>query len=379
MTNTLSFPGLGITIELNRVAFSIGDFPIYWYGITFALAFLVGVAYFYRHSRQVGIHPDDGFDILLCAVVGGVIGARAYYVIFQWDAMYKDDPMKIFAFREGGLAIYGGVIGAILVGALVSWLKKVPLIPMLDVCLPALLMGQGIGRWGNFFNIEAFGSNTTLPWGMTSPVIEEYLSRPSVVEELAKLGQTVDPTLPVHPTFFYEFVWNTLGFLLLAYVLTPRRKYDGQVALGYMAWYGLGRFFIEQLRTDSLVTETPWGVIRVSQWLGMALFLLSAVLLIVFHFRAGKEDSPSWLRLYVNTEESALAMAKADRAAKGIKDVPEDTPEQRAEDEPEENGEQDSSVKDETDISEGGEQISQQEGEENAEEVSQSTQEEPKE
>lgn len=146
-----------------------------------------------------------------------------------------------------------------------------------------------------------------------------------------------------------------------------------------MAWYGLGRFFIEQLRTDSLVTETPWGVIRVSQWLGMALFLLSAVLLIVFHFRAGKEDSPSWLRLYVNTEESALAMAKADRAAKGIKDVPEDTPEQRAEDEPEENGEQDSSVKDETDISEGGEQISQQEGEENAEEVSQSTQEEPKE
>lgn len=178
MTNTLSFPGLGITVELNRVAFSIGDFPIYWYGITFALAFLVGVAYFYRHSRQVGIHPDDGFDILLCAVVGGVIGARAYYVIFQWDAMYKDDPMKIFAFREGGLAIYGGVIGAILVGALVSWLKKVPLIPMLDVCLPALLMGQGIGRWGNFFNIEAFGSNTTLPWGMTSPVIEEYLSRP---------------------------------------------------------------------------------------------------------------------------------------------------------------------------------------------------------
>ncbi len=319
MTNTLSFPGLGITIELNRVAFSIGSFPIYWYGITFALAFLVGVAYFFRHSRQMGIHPDNGFDVLLWSVVGGVIGARAYYVIFQWDAMYKDDPIKIFAFREGGLAIYGGVIGAILVGAVVSRLKKVPLIPMLDSCLPGLLLGQGIGRWGNFFNIEAYGSNTTLPWGMTSPVIESYLSRADVVEELAKLGQTVDPTLPVHPTFFYEFVWNVLGFLLLAYVLTPRRKYDGQVTLGYMAWYGLGRFFIEQLRTDSLVTETPWGIIRVSQWLGMGLFLLSAVLLIAFHFRAGKEDSPAWLGLYVNTEESALAMAKADQQAVGVK------------------------------------------------------------
>lgn len=319
MTETLSFPGLGLSFELSRVAFWIGDFPIYWYGITFASAFLLGLLYFHLSARRVGIHPYEGLDALLWAIIGGVVGARVYFVIFQWEAMYKANPIKVFAFREGGLAIYGGVIGAILVGFLACRLKKLPPLPMLDVGLPALLLGQAIGRWGNFFNIEAFGGNTEMPWGMTSKTIEGFLSRPEVVEELAKLGQTANPFVPVHPTFFYEFAWNLLGFLLLAFVLTPRRRYDGQVALGYMAWYGLGRAFIEGLRTDSLVSQTPWGMIRVSQVLAIALFAVSVVLMLILSRKARSSSRPAWMGLYSETEACTELMRRGDAATSKVK------------------------------------------------------------
>ena len=302
MAETVSFPGLGLSFEVSRVAFSIGDYDIYWYGVVFALGFLLGIAYFHFRARKFGIHPYDGMDALLWAVVGGVIGARAYYVIFQWD-MYKDNLLKIFAFREGGLAIYGGVIGAVLVGWLVCRIKKAPFLPMLDAGLTGLLLAQGIGRWGNFFNNEAFGCNTTLPWGMTSDTISRYLFNHA--EALAAQGVIVDPTVPVHPTFFYEFVWNILGFLFLAFVLTPRRKYDGQVALGYMAWYGFGRFFIEGLRTDSLML----GQYRVSQLLALALCVGSLLLMAVLHFRLQKHPRP----LYADTDASRERMAQVDR------------------------------------------------------------------
>lgn len=326
MTETLSFPGLGLSFELSRVAFWIGEFPIYWYGITFALGFALGLLYFHFNSKKIGVHPYVGLDVILWAVLGGIVGARAYYVIFQWEALYKDNPLKIFAFREGGLAIYGGVIGAIIAGLIACRIKKIPLAPMLDVGLPALLLAQAIGRWGNFFNIEAFGCNTELPWGMTSKTIENYLSKPQVIEELAKLGQTANPYLPVHPTFFYEFAWNLIGFLFLAYFLTPRRRFDGQVALGYMGWYGLGRVFIEGLRTDSLVTNTPWGMIRVSQYLAGFLFVLSLVLMVVGYIRVKKNGK----LLYVNTDESIEAMTKAEASIqsekkKNKKDEPETT------------------------------------------------------
>ncbi|MEG2087672.1 MAG: prolipoprotein diacylglyceryl transferase [Angelakisella sp.] len=312
MTELLTFPGLGLSFELSRVAFWLGSFPIYWYGLTFAAAFLLGLGYFYSASRKVGIHPDQGLDPLLMAIIGGVIGARVYFVIFQWDALYKDNPMKVFAFREGGLAIYGGVIGAILVGAIACRIKKIPLFPMLDVGLPALLLGQAVGRWGNFFNIEAFGCNTSLPWGMTSNSIQNYLSNPTVVSELNKLGQVVDPTMPVHPTFFYEFIWNLLGFLLLAFVLTPRRRYDGQVTLSYIVWYGLGRFFIEGLRTDSLVTEMPWGTIRVSQYLAILGCIAALALMVYLGIKARHDNRPAWLGLYADTDISRGRMQAAD-------------------------------------------------------------------
>ncbi len=301
MAEIISFPGLGLSFEVSRVAFSIGSYNIYWYGITFALGFLVGMYYFHLRARSLGIHPYDGLDVLLWAVIGGVVGARAYFVIFQWE-MYRDNLLKIFAFREGGLAIYGGVIGAVVVGWIACRVKKTPFLPVLDGGLTGLLLAQAVGRWGNFFNCEAFGSNTTLPWGMTSDTISRYLF--NMADTLAAQGVLVDPTVPVHPTFFYEFVWNLLGFLLLAFVLTPRRRYDGQVSLGYMAWYGLGRFFIEGLRTDSLML----GSYRVSQLLALALCVGSVLLMAVLWLRTRKVPAV----LYADTEASRQRMAKVD-------------------------------------------------------------------
>lgn len=306
MTDTLTFPGLGWELSINRVAFSVGGFSIYWYGILFAVAFLAGVWYFHLRAKKAGIHPYDGLDVLLWAIVGGLVGARAYFVIFQWD-MYKDDLMKIFAVREGGIAMYGGVIGAILVGWIACRVKKLPLRPMLDASLPGLLLAQSIGRWGNFFNMEAFGTNTDLPWGMTSRTIQTYLT--NMQSTLAAQGITVDPSLPVHPTFFYESMLDLLGFLVLAFLIAPRRKYDGQVALWYMAWYGFCRAMVEGLRTDSLM----WGSFRVSQVLGIVLFVLSTVLLVYFRAQMKKDPRPGYLSLYVQSEESIQRVAKVEQ------------------------------------------------------------------
>ena len=306
MTETLSFPGLGLAFDISRVAFSIGDYHIYWYGITFALAFVAGILYFQLRAKKFGIHPYDGLDVLLWAVIGGVIGARAYFVVFQWD-MYKDNLLQIFNVRAGGLAIYGGVIGALVAGFIACRAKKLPVAPMLDVGFTGLLLGQAIGRWGNFFNMEAFGCNTTVPWGMTSKTISNYLFTHAA--ELEAMGVYVDPTLPVHPTFFYESVWNLAGFLLLAFVLTPHRKYDGEIFLGYMSWYGLGRFFVEGLRTDSLM----WGSIRVSQALGLALFIVSTLLLILFRVLRKREVPPAFLHIYAGSEVSQGRIAKVEQ------------------------------------------------------------------
>lgn len=273
MTELIQFPGLGLSFEISRVAFSIGGYRIYWYGILFAAAFVAGICLFQFRARRFGIHPSDGVDVVLCAVVGGLIGARVYYVIFSWD-MYRDNPLKIFALREGGLAIYGGVIGAMIVAWIAARFKKLPFLPLADAACPGLMLGQAIGRWGNFFNTEAFGSNTTLPWGMTSPTISAYLSSHQV--QLAQQGVSIDPSAPVHPTFLYESVWCLLGVLVLCRILTPRRRFDGEILLAYLGWYGLERALVEGLRTDSLML----GAFRVSQLLSAVLFVGASVLLL---------------------------------------------------------------------------------------------------
>ena len=276
----LRFPGLGLEFPVDRVAISIGNFNIYWYGIIIAVAFAMGLWVYLSHNRRCGIHPDEGLDVILWAMLGAIVGARAYYVAFRWDS-YKNNPAEIFNLRGGGLAIYGGIIGAVLVAFLVCRIKKLPLLPVMDAAFPGVLLGQAIGRWGNFFNMEAFGCNTTLPWGMTSAPIADYLSRHQA--ELYAQGIVVDPSLPVHPTFLYESVWSLIGVAILLFWMFPRRSYDGQIALGYMAWYGLGRFFIEGLRTDSLYLFN-WTIggepIRVSQALSLVMVLVSAFMLL---------------------------------------------------------------------------------------------------
>lgn len=312
----LRFPGLGWEIPISRVAVSIGSLEIYWYGVIIAVGFGLGLWVYLSHNRRCGIHPDEGLDIILWSMLGAIVGARAYYVAFQWDH-YKDNLKEIFNLRGGGLAIYGGIIGALIVAFIVCRSKKLPMLPVADAAFPGVMLGQAIGRWGNFFNMEAFGTNTTLPWGMTSDTISNYLSRHQAA--LLAQGVVVDPAMPVHPTFLYESLWNLIGVAVLLLWLFPRRSYDGQITLGYTAWYGLGRFFVEGLRTDSLM----WGSVRVSQVLGGVLFIVAAGLMLVIFLWSRKpmtleyiegEKKPRFvLRRYVDTEESRQRMAMLDR------------------------------------------------------------------
>ncbi len=332
----LRFPGLGWEIPISRVAVSIGSLEIYWYGVIIAVGFGLGLWVYLSHNRSCGIHPDEGLDIILWSMLGAIVGARAYYVAFQWDH-YKDNLKEIFNLRGGGLAIYGGIIGALIVAFIVCRSKKLPMLPVADAAFPGVMLGQAIGRWGNFFNMEAFGTNTTLPWGMTSDTISNYLSRHQAA--LAAQGVVVDPSLPVHPTFLYESLWNLIGVAVLLLWLFPRRSYDGQITLGYTAWYGLGRFFVEGLRTDSLM----WGSVRVSQVLGGVLFIVAAGLMLAIFLWSRKpmtleyiegEKKPRFvLRRYVDTEESRQRMAMLDRKLAEKKNGKKPTQPQEKEDE----------------------------------------------
>ena len=332
----LRFPGLGWEIPISRVAVSIGSLEIYWYGVIIAVGFGLGLWVYLSHNRSCGIHPDEGLDIILWSMLGAIVGARAYYVAFQWDH-YKDNLKEIFNLRGGGLAIYGGIIGALIVAFIVCRSKKLPMLPVADAAFPGVMLGQAIGRWGNFFNMEAFGTNTTLPWGMTSDTISNYLSRHQAA--LLAQGVVVDPAMPVHPTFLYESLWNLIGVAILLLWLFPRRSYDGQITLGYTAWYGLGRFFVEGLRTDSLM----WGSVRVSQALGGVLFIVAAGLMLAIFLWSRKpmtleyiegEKKPRFvLRRYVDTEESRQRMAMLDRKLAEKKNGKKPTQPQEKEDE----------------------------------------------
>ncbi len=238
-TGLISFPGLGIhDLDINRVAFTIFGRDIYWYGIFIAMAFFLGVMIASNLAKKSGLNPDCIIDMALITTPVAVIGARAYYVLTtldQYDSFYE-----MIAIWNGGIAIYGAILAGLPVVAIFCKVKKIPLLTLLDCVAPALILGQCIGRWGNFVNQEAFGEATTLPWGM------ELL---------------VDGTLTtVHPTFFYESLWNGIGFLLLMYIF-KKKTWDGKVFWSYMGWYGFGRFFIEGLRVDSLYV----GTFRISQ------------------------------------------------------------------------------------------------------------------
>lgn len=256
MVNHVSFPSLGLEMEINRVAFTVFGVPIYWYGVCIALGLLLGMLYAFRYAKSYGIDADRMVDVIFVSTIAAIIGGRTYYVAtapFEFQSVWE-----MIDIRLGGVAIYGGVIGAFLMGALMCRLRKVPMLPMFDLAAQGFLIGQCIGRWGNFFNQEAFGGNTTLPWGMISENTQQYLQ--SVQQTLAAQGMTVDPSMPVHPTFLYESIWCGLGFLLL-WRYSKHRRFHGEMTLLYVMWYGFERFFVEGLRTDSLMV----GNVRISQ------------------------------------------------------------------------------------------------------------------
>jgi phosphatidylglycerol:prolipoprotein diacylglycerol transferase len=271
---TVEFPGLrGLHFIINRVAFEVGGIPIYWYGIIISMAFLLAILLALRDSKKFGFEPDTIIDLALFVTPAAIICARLYYVAFSWDE-FKDQPINILNTRTGGLAIYGGILGAIIVAYIFSRVRKINILSLLDFGIPYVALGQSIGRWGNFVNQEAFGTNTTLPWGMTSDVVKQELLRN--MDKLGRQGITVDPNIPVHPTFLYESIWDISVFLLLIWY-RKRKKLNGEVFFLYMVLYGAGRFFIEALRTDSLMI----GNLRVSQVLAFVFVVVFGILLIV--------------------------------------------------------------------------------------------------
>ena len=331
MGELLTFPGLGLEFYLSRVAFTIGGMSIAWYGIIMAVGFLVGICYVMLRVKEFGVDSDRVIDVLLVSVIGGIVGARLYYVLFSWDE-YKDNLIDIFKIWHGGIAIYGGLIGAVIVGLIMCRVRKVRILPMCDLAAGGVIIGQAIGRWGNFVNIEAFGSNTTMPWGMAGPAVERYLTAHQ--EQLAAAGVVVDPSMPVHPTFFYESMWCLVGFLLIAFY-TKRRRFDGELVLLYGAWYGLGRFFIEGLRTDSLML----GNVRVSQIVAAASVITCVVLWFVVRGKIKRSADPEYLKLYVHTEEAELIRkgefyAKPDLPEEETGEQPEEPAEEKAGEEP---------------------------------------------
>lgn len=266
----VQFPGFGWEMTINPVAFSIGSFQVYWYGVIIGVGFVLALIFALRNLKRFGIDRSGFIDCVLVGLICGVVGARLYYVLFRWD-YYSQHLNELFAIHNGGLAIYGGVIGGLLGGSLVAKKKKLPVAAILDIVMMGFLIGQGLGRWGNFFNQEAFGVETDLPWRMVS-------------ENTNGVG--------VHPCFFYESVWCLLGFGFLYWFSRKFRKYDGQIFLLYLVWYGAERMIVEGLRTDSLYT--PFLGLRVSQILAAITVIVGVVLLIVFRNRTYKAvDHPS--------------------------------------------------------------------------------------
>ncbi|MBQ6552138.1 MAG: prolipoprotein diacylglyceryl transferase [Clostridia bacterium] len=277
----VSFPGLGITINVSPTAFKIGSVEIKWYALCIMLGFALAIVYVLVQGKKQGFKSDIFIDLAIIAMVFGLIGARLYYVLFRLD-QYIKDPISILYIWKGGLAIYGGVILAVLASFVYCRVKKQPFLKLADIAAPALLIGQGIGRWGNFFNQEAFGVNTGLPWGMTGNIVAENI-RSEAADIKDRFGILLDSSKPVHPTFLYESLWCLIGVLVLWLFYKKFKKFDGEVALAYCAWYGFERMFVEGLRTDSLIL---FANIRISQVVAAVTFVTAVVLIIVFRIKS---------------------------------------------------------------------------------------------
>ncbi len=349
------FPNLGgLSLDPPR-GFNIGDLTIYFYGIIIALGLVLAVLYGMKRSRQFGIQQDDLLDGVLWIVPVAIISARLYYVFSAWE-QYADEPINILNIRQGGLAIYGGVIGAVIGVIVFCKIKKISLPAVLDLVALGFLIGQAIGRWGNFMNREAFGCYTDGLFAMR--ISEDCLGNVTMTDTVrAQIQQLKDMAvaggyqgmIQVHPTFLYESVWNTLGFVALHF-LSKKRQYDGQIALGYVAWYGMGRAIIEGLRMDSLY----WGPFRASQLLAAVTCLIAVATLLILNLRSHKplfvdrvnaelEDAPEEAEESGETEETETSDESEESAEES------DEPEESAEEseEPGETGETEASAPEE--------------------------------
>ena len=274
MEHTIGFPNLGLEFTLNRVACTVLGKDIYWYGIIICAGFILAALYVNSRTKDFGITSDNLMDCLIICVPLGIICARIYYVVFEWS-YYAEHPSEIIAIWKGGIAIYGGIIGTLIGLFVYSRVKKLSFASLCDLAAFGLLIGQCIGRWGNFVNGEAHGGPTILPWGMT-----------------------IDGGSMVHPTFFYESLWNLIGFILLHFY-SKKRKFKGEMALLYVAWYGAGRAWIEGLRTDSLYI----GPVRVSQLLAV-ISCLAAIAVLVCQYRRIAVSKAFYVPKVQKTEET---------------------------------------------------------------------------
>ena len=284
----VNFPALGWSFDVYEnfleIPFGGDTITIKFYGVIIAFGFILAALFGGRKAYVWKMSLDSMVDVLIYGIIGAVVGARLYYVIFQWDE-YKDNLLSIFKIWEGGLAIYGGIIGGIIAAYFVCKKTKLPFLKLLDLIGMALPIGQGIGRWGNYTNQEAFGVNTTSLFGMTSDKIVDYIN--SHQQEFVQNGIEMNPDLPVHPTFLYESVWCLLGFVILYIVCQKFHKFDGQLILGYGIIYGLERTVVEGLRIDSLyIGDTN---LRVSQLVSLALVIVCTVITIYKFAKLNKE------------------------------------------------------------------------------------------
>lgn len=298
----ISFPMFGENFAIDPpYCIWLGDFCIYFYGIIIACGLMLAIVYGIRNCDRMGIDADRVYDLLIWAVISAVIGARLYYCVFNWSA-YAADPIKILNIRDGGLAIYGGVIGAILALYVRCRMKGWSIFPALDIMSFGLFIGQSIGRWGNFFNREAYGYETDI---------------------FCRMGLTLNgSTIYVHPTFLYESLWNAVGFIAMHFYSKRHRRYQGQFFLLYVFWYGLGRAMIEGLRSDSL-----WlipDVIRVSQLLAAVTCIVALALYIVNLRRVNAGKAPLFGRAL---DEGDIMVEKAEEEAVSVADSADDTSE----------------------------------------------------
>lgn len=296
MGNIISFPGLGIEgFEVNPVAFSIFGFDIMWYGIIITLAMVAGFFIARHNAKFEKIKVDDVLDLAIFLIIFSMVGARLYYVLMKLENYHS--LWEVLDVRKGGLAIFGGVGAGALTVFIVAKVKKIAPGKMYDMVAPGLILGQTIGRWGNFMNAEAHGGETDLPWRMG----------------IQYAGSAV--TKYYHPTFLYESLWNLIGFALMM-IFYKKKKFNGQHAIFYMIWYGFGRFFIEGLRTDSLYfMKSVFGeTIRVSQVVGAVIFVIGVISMIIGLARAKDKalDDAAYDRVYSSEKDNIIGVINHD-------------------------------------------------------------------